>query len=215
MKLLAPKSLKTELRLKRYRVLKLQGLKCKILELETDFLLNRGLNHNLIQAQGVLCKTAGLIQILIYFLQRKNGGPSPQAVDRVRVAVPRWTHDRDRAVRSPERGSPALQSPGARRGLGKKERSSGGPHRGLQWPIRRRGEAGGGEVRCGATRAAESGKWGAGMSAGGGVSSSPFCRVRGGSGVAGWGRGSGGRWWRHQCRSSGLVGRGNGGVSGE
>jgi hypothetical protein len=47
------------------------------------------------------------------------------------------------------------------------------------------------------------------------VSSSPFYRVRGGSGAAGQGRGLGGRWWRHQCRSSGLVGRGNGGVSGE
>jgi hypothetical protein len=37
----------------------------------------------------------------------------------------------------------------------------------------------------------------------------------GGSGVAGRGRGLGGRWWRHQCRSSGSVGRGNRGVSGE
>jgi hypothetical protein len=81
------------------------------------------------------------------FSQRKNGGPSPWAMDRARVAGPRWTHDRDRAARSPERGSPALQSPGARRGLGKKERSSGGPHRGLRWPIRRRDEADGGEGR--------------------------------------------------------------------
>jgi hypothetical protein len=62
------------------------------------------------------------------FLQRKNGGPSPRAVDCARVAGPRWTRNRDRAACSPERGSPALQSPGARRGLGKKERSSGGPH---------------------------------------------------------------------------------------
>jgi hypothetical protein len=45
------------------------------------------------------------------------------------------------------RGSPALQSSGAHRGLGKKERSSEGPHRGLRWLIRRRGEAGGGEGR--------------------------------------------------------------------
>jgi hypothetical protein len=81
------------------------------------------------------------------FSQRKNGGPSPRAMDHARVAGPRWTHDRDRVTRSPERGSPALQSPGARRGLGKKERSSRGPHRGLRWPIRRRGEAGGGEGR--------------------------------------------------------------------
>jgi hypothetical protein len=79
------------------------------------------------------------------FLQRKNGGPSPQAVDRARVAGPRWTCDRDRAARSPEHGSPVLQSPGAHRGLGKKERSTGGPHRGLRWPIRWRGEASGGE----------------------------------------------------------------------
>jgi hypothetical protein len=70
------------------------------------------------------------------FLQRKNVGQSPRAMARARVAGPRWTRDRDRAVRSPEHGSPALQSPGARRGLGKKERSSGGPHRGLRWPIR-------------------------------------------------------------------------------
>jgi hypothetical protein len=47
-------------------------------------------------------------------------------VNRARVAGPWWTRDRDRAARSPERGSPALQSPGARRGFGKKERSSGG-----------------------------------------------------------------------------------------
>jgi hypothetical protein len=59
------------------------------------------------------------------FLQGKNGGPSPRAVDHARVVSPRWTRDRDRAARLPERGSPALQSPGARRGLGKKERSSG------------------------------------------------------------------------------------------
>jgi hypothetical protein len=36
----------------------------------------------------------------------------------------------------------------------------------------------------------------------------------GGSGAARRGRGSGGRWRRHQCRSSGSVGRGNGRVSG-
>jgi hypothetical protein len=62
------------------------------------------------------------------FLQRKNGGPSPRAVDRARVAGPRWTRDWDRAALSPERSSLALQSPGARCGLAKKERSSGGPH---------------------------------------------------------------------------------------
>jgi hypothetical protein len=44
----------------------------KILELETDFLLNRGLNLNLIQAHGVLCKTVGLIRILIYFYKGKT-----------------------------------------------------------------------------------------------------------------------------------------------
>jgi hypothetical protein len=57
----------------------------------------------------------GIIPDFDLFLQRKNGGPSPRAVDHTRVAGPRWTHDRDRAV-----CSPALQSPGARRGLGKK-----------------------------------------------------------------------------------------------
>jgi hypothetical protein len=60
---LVQKSLKTELRLKSYKVLKLEGLKRKILELETDFLLNQGLNHNLLQAQGVLCKIVGLIRV--------------------------------------------------------------------------------------------------------------------------------------------------------
>jgi hypothetical protein len=52
------------------------------------------------------------------FLQRKNGVPSPRVVDCARVAGPRWTHDRDRAARSPERGSSALQSPRASRWLG-------------------------------------------------------------------------------------------------
>jgi hypothetical protein len=69
-------------------------------------------------------KNYGIIPDFDLFLQGKNGGPSPRAVDRTRVVGPRWTHDR--AVRSPKRGSSALQSPGARRGLGKKERSSGG-----------------------------------------------------------------------------------------
>jgi hypothetical protein len=86
------------------------------------------------------------------FLQRKNGGPSPQAVDRARVAGTRWTRDRDRAAHSPEHCSPALQSPRACRGLGKKERSSGGPHRGLRWPIRLRGEVDGGEGRTAAVK---------------------------------------------------------------
>jgi hypothetical protein len=54
------------------------------------------------------------------FLQRKNGGPSPRAVDRARVAGPRWTRDWDRTVRSP-----VLQSPGARRGLGKRRGALG------------------------------------------------------------------------------------------
>jgi hypothetical protein len=67
MKILAQKSLKMELRLKSYESLNFQGLKRKITELKTDFLLTQGLNHHLLQAQGVLCKTAGLIQILIYF----------------------------------------------------------------------------------------------------------------------------------------------------
>jgi hypothetical protein len=68
-------------------------------------------------------------------------------VDRTRVAGPRWTCDRDRAARSLKRSSLTMQSPGARRGLAKKERSSRGPHRGLRWLIQRRGEADGGERR--------------------------------------------------------------------
>ena len=47
-------------------------------------------------------------------------------MDRARVGGPRWTRDRNRVARSPERGLPAMQSPGARRELGKTERSSGG-----------------------------------------------------------------------------------------
>jgi hypothetical protein len=43
----------------------------------------------------------------------------------------------------------------------------------------------------------------------------PFIGSEGGSGAAGQGRGSGGRWWRHQCRSSGSGGRGNRVVTGE
>jgi hypothetical protein len=60
------------------------------------------------------------------FLHGKNGGPSPRAMDRARVGGPRWTRDRDRAARSPEHGLSALRSPGARRELGKMERSSRG-----------------------------------------------------------------------------------------
>jgi hypothetical protein len=50
----------------------------------------------------------GIIPDFDLFLQGKNGGPSPRTVDRARVVGPRWTHDRDRAARSPEHGSPAL-----------------------------------------------------------------------------------------------------------
>jgi hypothetical protein len=42
MKLLAQKSLKTELRLKSYESLNFQGLKRKIIELKIDFLLKLG-----------------------------------------------------------------------------------------------------------------------------------------------------------------------------
>jgi hypothetical protein len=42
MKILAQKSLKMELQLKSYESLNFQGLKCKITELKTDFLLNQG-----------------------------------------------------------------------------------------------------------------------------------------------------------------------------
>jgi hypothetical protein len=64
----------------------------------------------------------GIIPDFDLFLYGKNGGPSPQAMDRARVGGPRWTRDRDRAVRSPERGLPALRCPGAPRELGKTER---------------------------------------------------------------------------------------------
>jgi hypothetical protein len=40
----------------------------------------------------------------------------------------------------------------------------------------------------------------------------PLLEGQRGSGAAGRGRGSGGRWWRHQCRPFGLVVRGNRGV---
>jgi hypothetical protein len=122
---LAQKSLKTELRLKRYRVLELYVLKCKLSELEIDFLLNQGLNHNLIQAQGLFVQNCRINPNFDLFLQRKIGGPSPRAVDRARVAGPRLTHDWDRAARSPKHGSPTLQSPGARRGWGKRRGASG------------------------------------------------------------------------------------------
>jgi hypothetical protein len=68
----------------------------------------------------------GIIPDFDLFLHEKNGGPSPRAMDRARVGGPRWTRDRDRAARSPERSVPALRSPGACRELGKTERSSGG-----------------------------------------------------------------------------------------
>jgi hypothetical protein len=50
----------------------------------------------------------GTIPDFDLFLHVKNGGPSPRAMDRVRVGDPRWTRDRDRAARSPERGLLAL-----------------------------------------------------------------------------------------------------------
>jgi hypothetical protein len=52
MKLLAQKSLKTELRLKSYESLSFQGLKHKIIELKIHFLLKLGLNSNLWKTQG-------------------------------------------------------------------------------------------------------------------------------------------------------------------
>jgi hypothetical protein len=91
----------------------------------------------------------GIIPDFDLFLHGKNGGPSPRAVDRARVVGPRLTREQDRAARSPERGWPALQSPRAPRGLGKKERSSGGcsPRASVADSTARRGEAGGGEAR--------------------------------------------------------------------
>jgi hypothetical protein len=68
----------------------------------------------------------GIIPDFDLFLHEKNGGLSPQAVDCARVVGPWWTRDRDREARSPERGLPTPRSPGARRGLGKMERSSEG-----------------------------------------------------------------------------------------
>jgi hypothetical protein len=66
----------------------------------------------------------GIIPDFDLFLHGKNYGPSPRAMDRARVGGPQWTRDRDRVARSPERGLPALRSPG-------------GAHRGLWWPNRR------------------------------------------------------------------------------
>jgi hypothetical protein len=61
MKLLAQKSLKTELRLKSYESLNFQGLKHKITELKIDFLLKFGLNSNLWKTQGPRSKSSGFI----------------------------------------------------------------------------------------------------------------------------------------------------------
>ncbi len=55
----------------------------------------------------------GFIPDFDLFLHAQNSGPSP-----------RWT--RDRVARSPEHGLLVLRSTGARRGLGKMERSSKG-----------------------------------------------------------------------------------------
>jgi hypothetical protein len=54
----------------------------------------------------------GIITDFDFFLQLKNGGPSPRAMDRARVGGPRWTRDRDWTAHSPDHGLPALRSPG-------------------------------------------------------------------------------------------------------
>ena len=71
MKLLEQKSIKMELRLKRYRGLKLQGLKCKISELKTDFLLNRGSIVNYHKLGGLSAKLEfPWINRIIFVLKR-------------------------------------------------------------------------------------------------------------------------------------------------
>jgi hypothetical protein len=62
------------------------------------------------------------------FLQRKNGGPSPGQGG---VLTRAWLA--------------GAAEPGSSPRVGEKGEELRGPHRGLRWPIRRRGEAGGGE----------------------------------------------------------------------
>jgi hypothetical protein len=71
MKLLAQKSLKMELRLKSYVVLKFQGLVCKILGVRFKKNQNQGLDFNLWKTQGARCKFHGIYWIWDLFLNRK------------------------------------------------------------------------------------------------------------------------------------------------
>jgi hypothetical protein len=167
MKLLAQKSLKTELRLKSYKILKFYGQKCKFTELKKWFSFKPRVHSQYKTSSGGFVQNYRIIRDFDLFLHGKNGGPSPRAMDRARVGGPRWTHDRDRAARSPERGLSALRSLGARRELRKTERSSGGCS--LRASVaettvkrgRRRWRVNdGSEARWGSTRGTESGKWG-------------------------------------------------------
>jgi hypothetical protein len=87
----------------------------KISELETDFLLNWGLNRNLIPAQGVLCKTVGFIWILICFYKGKT-------VDRVHglwtggAFDPPWTRGQSAAGARQRRGVLVFLCTGPHRG---------------------------------------------------------------------------------------------------
>jgi hypothetical protein len=63
MKLLAQKSLKTELRLKSYKVFKFLGLDCKIVRLDCKLARlfwvlkqTQGLDFNFYKAQGAICE---------------------------------------------------------------------------------------------------------------------------------------------------------------
>jgi hypothetical protein len=57
----------------------------------------------------------GIIPDFDLFLHGKNGGPSPRVMDRARVGGPRWTRDRDRVARSPERVAGAVEPGGSPR----------------------------------------------------------------------------------------------------
>jgi hypothetical protein len=81
MKLLAQKSLKTELRLKGYESLNFQGLKHKITKLKIDFLLKLGLNLICGKLRGLGERVWDLLDFDL-FLKGKIGGPDAQV---------RWT----------------------------------------------------------------------------------------------------------------------------
>jgi hypothetical protein len=91
----------------------------------------------------------------IFKWKRKAGGPCARAVDRARMAGPRIHHGPHSARRSEFTGARPSGHFSARRhdaGRGKQRGRSTGAHRGLRWPVRLRGEAGGGDGRTAAVK---------------------------------------------------------------